>query len=96
MDRGAWWAIVHGVMESQTRLKRLSLHAVPLQSPLLTCTLSKPIPSPAAPEVPTSGSAGRVPLQVVPLLWYQPLLRCTSCSNSVCRNVYLSEFMGLP
>ena len=23
-DRGAWWAIVHGVAKSQTRLKRLS------------------------------------------------------------------------
>ena len=25
-DRGAWWATVHGVTESQTRLKRLSTH----------------------------------------------------------------------
>ena len=24
MDRGAWWAMVHGVTQSQTRLKRLS------------------------------------------------------------------------
>ena len=24
MDRGAWWAAVYGVAESQTRLKRLS------------------------------------------------------------------------
>ena len=24
MDRGAWWAAVHGVAQSQTRLKRLS------------------------------------------------------------------------
>ena len=27
MDRGAWWATVHGVAESQTRLKRLSTAA---------------------------------------------------------------------
>ena len=27
MDRGAWWATVHGVTKSQTRLKRLSMHA---------------------------------------------------------------------
>ena len=27
MDRGAWWAAVHGVAQSQTRLKRLSMHA---------------------------------------------------------------------
>ena len=24
MDRGAWWATVHGVAKSQTRLKQLS------------------------------------------------------------------------
>ena len=27
MDRGAWWAIVHRVTESQTQLKLLSMHA---------------------------------------------------------------------
>ena len=27
MDRGAWWAAVHRVTQSQTRLKRLSMHA---------------------------------------------------------------------
>ena len=26
MDRGTWWATVHGVTKSQTRLKRLSMH----------------------------------------------------------------------
>ena len=26
MDRGAWWAIVHGVAKSQTQLKGLSMH----------------------------------------------------------------------
>ena len=26
MDRGAWWATVHRVVKSQTRLKRLSMH----------------------------------------------------------------------
>ena len=26
MIRGAWWATVHGVMESQTQLKSLSMH----------------------------------------------------------------------
>ena len=25
MDRGAWWATVHGVAKSQTQLKRLSI-----------------------------------------------------------------------
>ena len=27
MDRGAWWAAVHRVARSQTRLKRLNMHA---------------------------------------------------------------------
>ena len=27
VDRGAWWAAVHGVAWSQTGLKRLSMHA---------------------------------------------------------------------
>ena len=26
MDRGAWWAAVHGVTKSQTRLKQLNTH----------------------------------------------------------------------
>ena len=25
-DRGAWWATVHGVTKSRTRLRRLSMH----------------------------------------------------------------------
>ena len=36
MDRGAWWATVHGVTESQTRLKQLGTHT---QSELLVCFL---------------------------------------------------------
>ena len=27
MDRGAWWATVHGVTKSWTRLKQLCMHA---------------------------------------------------------------------
>ena len=27
MDRGAWWATAHRVAQSQTQLKRLSMHA---------------------------------------------------------------------
>ena len=30
-DRGAWWAAVHRVTQSRTRLKRLSMHAEALQ-----------------------------------------------------------------
>ena len=28
VDRAAWWAAVHGVAQTQTRLKRLSMHAL--------------------------------------------------------------------
>ena len=31
IDRGAWWATVHGVAKSQTQLKQLSMHAETLQ-----------------------------------------------------------------
>ena len=27
VDRGAWWAAAHGVAQSRTRLKQLSMHA---------------------------------------------------------------------
>ena len=27
VDRGAWWAVVHRVAQSRTRLKRLNMHA---------------------------------------------------------------------
>ena len=27
MDKGAWWAAVHRVAQSRTRLKRFSMHA---------------------------------------------------------------------
>ena len=32
LDRGAWWATVHGVTKSQTRPKRLSTHTHPGQT----------------------------------------------------------------
>ena len=32
MDRGAWWAIVHGVAQNWTQLKRLSTHARTLRA----------------------------------------------------------------
>ena len=34
-DRGNWWATVHGVTKSRTRLKRLSVHPRPVINPLL-------------------------------------------------------------
>ena len=37
MDRGAWWATVHGVAKSQTRLKQLSTHPHAKVNLNLTC-----------------------------------------------------------
>ena len=34
-DRGNWWATVHGVTKSRTRLKQLSMHPRPVINPLL-------------------------------------------------------------
>ena len=36
MDREAWWAALHGVPKSRTRLKRLSVRAFPTPSVYLT------------------------------------------------------------
>ena len=34
MDRGAWWATVHRITQSQTRLKQLSMHAFSVFIPI--------------------------------------------------------------
>ena len=47
MDRGAWWAIVHGIKKSRTGLKRLSTHAV-----LIVYTCQSPSPNPSHPLSP--------------------------------------------
>ena len=40
MDRGAWWATVHGVAKTRTLLKRLSTHAPRRHS---CCSLEEPV-----------------------------------------------------
>ena len=41
MDRGTWWASVHGAAKSRTQLKQLSMRAwMHLSSPL-SCTVFK-------------------------------------------------------
>ena len=32
MDRGAWWATVHGITKSRTQLKQISMYISPLQT----------------------------------------------------------------
>ena len=46
MDRGAWWATVHRVTKSRTRLKRLNMHrpisnVLPLSSKCILCVYSE-------------------------------------------------------
>ena len=47
MDRGAWWATVHGVTKSQTRLQRLCTHTFGLDAlwgvPVSLCTSPSPL-----------------------------------------------------
>ena len=50
MDRGAWWATVHGIPKSQTRLKGLSMHA--WSSKLATLRGTPPPPSHSVLTVP--------------------------------------------
>ena len=38
MDREAWWAAVHGVAQSRTRLKQLSVHTSYSSPPFLLVT----------------------------------------------------------
>ena len=38
MDRGAWWALVHGVANSRTQLKQLSTHSHPVLVTVATKT----------------------------------------------------------
>ena len=42
VDRGAWWATVHRVTKSWTRLKQLSMHAHNFFSKAVTCLLLRP------------------------------------------------------
>ena len=44
MDRGAWQATVHGVTKSQTCLKRLSVHTLPVLGAFLHLYLREPGP----------------------------------------------------
>ena len=42
MDRGAWWAAIHGVEKSQTRLKGLSSGSLSLLQPIFPTQESNP------------------------------------------------------
>ena len=49
MDRGAWWAAIHGVAQSQTRLKRLIMHALEKEMATHSSVLAWRIPGTGEP-----------------------------------------------
>ena len=57
MDGGAWWAAVHGVAQSQTRLKRLCMHALGKEMTTHSSVLAWKIPGTEEPGgLPSMGS----------------------------------------
>ena len=58
-DGGAWWAAVHRVAQSQTQLKRLSMHALEKEMATHSSVLAWRIPGMAEPGgLPSMGSHG--------------------------------------
>ena len=68
MDRGAWWATVRRVTQSQTQLKQLSTHA-----PLFTQHKLQTLPE-AAKQVATKNRSVMVP-------WWRLCLTMASCQG---------------
>ena len=62
MDRGAWWARVHGVAKSWTRLKRLGMHAGTQENIKGSPCLILPLPNPVTHGAHPRWQALRVPI----------------------------------
>ena len=60
MDRGAWWAAVHGVTESWTWLKQLSMHALEKEMATHPSVLAWRIPGMGEPDGLPSMASHRV------------------------------------
>ena len=57
VDKGAWWAAVHGVAQSWTRLKQLSMHALENRMATHSSVLAWRIPGTEKPGgLPSMGS----------------------------------------
>ena len=57
MDRGAWWAAVHGVTQSQTCLQQLGMHALEKEMSTHSLILAWRIPGMEEPGgLPSMGS----------------------------------------
>ena len=60
MGRGAWWAAVHGVSQSRTQLKRLSMHALEREMATHSSILAWRIPGTKEPGGPLSMGSQKV------------------------------------
>ena len=60
MDRGAWWAIVHRVAKSQTRVKQLSTYTLAQCVLIIWTEVSSRIASPVPKNVNFGASRYRV------------------------------------
>ena len=71
-DRGAWWAAIYGVTQSQTRLKRLSSSSLTASPLLFFGSLCGHLPSPR-PHGPFPGAKGQTICHssLRPLSWVQ-------------------------
>ena len=72
MDRGAWWATVHGAAKSQTRLKGRSMHRHVTSEDQET----SPIPTHLPPLHEPRGEAGGTPKPVLLLKAAGPRQNC--------------------
>ena len=90
MDRGAWWATVHGVAKSQTQLKRLGTHNRVLSFSAGGRSGSCLLPHPSGGPWVTLG----VPALTVSLPSFLPLL--TEHQDGQGHTVFLQPMWGLP
>ena len=72
MDRGAWWAAVHEVAKSQTRLKQLSTH--------VPSSLGEE-PKPKKPNTSSKQAQKRGGASYTPLAWLSTLSLSVQCEG---------------
>ena len=98
MDRGAWWAAVHRVAQSQTRLKRHSMHALEKEMATHSSFLAWRIPGMEKPGGLLSMGLHRVrhswkDLAATAAVWLVCVLACFSLGLS-CMEIFVSLGLG--
>ena len=98
MDRGAWWAAVHRVAQSQTRLKRHSMHALEKEMATHSSFLAWRIPGMEKPGGLLSMELHRVrhswiDLAATAAVWLVCVLVCFSLGLS-CMGIFVSLGLG--